>query len=178
MTLYAAAKHADVIKGAIAINAPVQISSPDPSPALDTAVPEMTGVGSDIKDPNSKELAYGAARRDPAPDLRALRRHAGSAAAHQVPDALDALARTTSTTRATARTRAADRHLAGRARLARELYHVATIDNDKAEIFSAPQPSSNRSPGAERSLNGRDGKAVPTLKCTHPYSNQVPLQDR
>jgi carboxylesterase len=51
LTLYAAAKHADVIKGAIAINAPVQISSPDLAGlALDTAVPEMIpGVGSESR---------------------------------------------------------------------------------------------------------------------------------
>lgn len=44
----------------IAINAPVHIGSPDLAGlALDTMVPEMIpGVGSDIKDPNSKELAY------------------------------------------------------------------------------------------------------------------------
>lgn len=60
LTLYTAAKHADVIKGAIAINAPVRIGSPDLAGlALDTVVPEMIpGVGSDIKDPQSKELAY------------------------------------------------------------------------------------------------------------------------
>ena len=60
LTLYMAAKHADVIKGAIPINAPVHIGSPDLAGlALDPAMPELIpGVGSDIKDPNSKELAY------------------------------------------------------------------------------------------------------------------------
>jgi carboxylesterase len=60
LTLYTAAKHADVIKGAICINAPVQIGSPDLAGlALDPQMPEMIpGVGSDIKDPESKELAY------------------------------------------------------------------------------------------------------------------------
>ena len=60
LTLYTAAKHADTIKGAIAINGLVQIGSPDLAGlALDRAVPEMIpGVGSDIKDPGSKELAY------------------------------------------------------------------------------------------------------------------------
>jgi carboxylesterase len=60
LTLYTAAKHADVIKGAIAINAPVVIGSPDLAGlALDPAMPEfIPGIGSDIKDPNSKELAY------------------------------------------------------------------------------------------------------------------------
>jgi carboxylesterase len=60
LTLYSAAKHADLIRGAISINAPVQIASPDLAGlALDPQVPEMIpGVGSDIKDPESKELAY------------------------------------------------------------------------------------------------------------------------
>ena len=60
LSLYTAAKHGDVIKGAISINGIVQVDIPDLAGlALDTAVPEMIpGVGSDIKDPNSKELAY------------------------------------------------------------------------------------------------------------------------
>ena len=60
LTLYTAAKHAGVINGAIAINAPVVIVSPDLAGlTLDPAMPEfIPGVGSDIKDPNSKELAY------------------------------------------------------------------------------------------------------------------------
>jgi carboxylesterase len=58
--LHLAAKHADVIKGAIPINAPVLISSPDlVGLALDPAMPEfIPGIGSDIKAPGSKELAY------------------------------------------------------------------------------------------------------------------------
>ena len=60
LTLYTAAKHSDVIKGAISINGVVQVDIPDLAGlALDTAVPEMIpGVGSDIKDPGSEELAY------------------------------------------------------------------------------------------------------------------------
>jgi carboxylesterase len=60
LTLYTAAKHADVIQGAITINAPVLIGSPDLAGlALDPAAPELIpGVGSDIKAPNTKELAY------------------------------------------------------------------------------------------------------------------------
>ena len=60
LTLYSAAAHADVIKGAITINAPVLIGSPDLAGlALAAGMPEfIPGVGSDIKDPDSKELAY------------------------------------------------------------------------------------------------------------------------
>jgi carboxylesterase len=60
LTLYTAAKHGDVIRGAVSINAPMQIASPDLAGlALDPQMPEMIpGVGSDIKDPESKELAY------------------------------------------------------------------------------------------------------------------------
>ena len=60
LTLYAAAKYADVLKGAITINAPVQLDIPDLAAlALESDVPEMIpGVGSDIKAPGVKELAY------------------------------------------------------------------------------------------------------------------------
>ncbi len=60
LTLYTAAKHADVIKGAATVNAPVLIGSPDMAGlALDAAMPAfIPGVGSDIKDPATKELAY------------------------------------------------------------------------------------------------------------------------
>jgi carboxylesterase len=60
LTLYTAARHADVIKGAITINAPIQICSPDLAGlALARDVPELIpGVGSDIKKPETKELAY------------------------------------------------------------------------------------------------------------------------
>ena len=60
LTLYTAAKHADIIKGAIPINALVHVGSPDLAGlALDPAMPAyIPGVGSDIKDPDIKELAY------------------------------------------------------------------------------------------------------------------------
>ncbi|HEU0199523.1 MAG TPA: alpha/beta fold hydrolase [Burkholderiaceae bacterium] len=60
LTLYTAAKHPDIIRGAITINAPVLIGSPDLAGlALDPLAPELIpGVGSDIKAPNTKELAY------------------------------------------------------------------------------------------------------------------------
>lgn len=60
LTLYSAAKHPDLIRGAITINASVQSNAPDrASLALDAAAPEMVpGIGSDIKAPGVTELAY------------------------------------------------------------------------------------------------------------------------
>ena len=71
LTLYTAAKHADIIRGAISINAPVQIGSPDLAGlALDKQAPELIpGVGSDLKDPDVKELAY---EQVPVPALRQI----------------------------------------------------------------------------------------------------------
>ena len=83
-------KHADVIKGRSRSTRRYR-SAPPTSPAwLSTrAVPEMIpGVGSDIKDPNSKELAYAEL---PVATLRQIyvlcAVTAGPAAARQVPDA-------------------------------------------------------------------------------------------
>lgn len=60
LTLYTAAKHAEVIRGAIPINGTVQIDNPDLAAlALDSAMPEtVPGIGSDIKAPGVIELAY------------------------------------------------------------------------------------------------------------------------
>lgn len=60
LTLYTAARHAGVIRGAIPINAVVQIDSADLAGlALDPAMPELVpGIGSDIKAPGVTELAY------------------------------------------------------------------------------------------------------------------------
>ena len=60
LTLYTAAKHADVIKGAIPINAAVQLNSADMAAAtLDAHMPAtVPGIGSDIKKPGVTELAY------------------------------------------------------------------------------------------------------------------------
>ena len=60
LTLFTAASHADVIKGAIPINAVVHIGNPDMAGlAFGRGLPDMVpGIGSDVKDPNSKELAY------------------------------------------------------------------------------------------------------------------------
>ena len=60
LTLYTAAKHADVITGAIPINATVRINSADLAGlALDPNAPAtVPGIGSDIKAPGVVELAY------------------------------------------------------------------------------------------------------------------------
>jgi carboxylesterase len=60
LTLYMAAKHPDVFAGAIPINACIQFESPDMAAMiLDIKKPPfLPGIANDIKDPNSKELAY------------------------------------------------------------------------------------------------------------------------
>jgi carboxylesterase len=60
LTLYTAAMHADLIKGAITINGTVQIGSANRAAlTLDPAAPEMVpGIGSDISAPGVTELAY------------------------------------------------------------------------------------------------------------------------
>ena len=60
LTLFTAASHADVIKGAIPINAVVHIGNPDMAGlAFGRGLPDtVPGIGSDVKDPNSRELAY------------------------------------------------------------------------------------------------------------------------
>ncbi len=60
LTLFTAATHADVIKGAIPINAVVHIGKPEMAGlAFGRGLPEtVPGIGSDVKDPTSKELAY------------------------------------------------------------------------------------------------------------------------
>lgn len=60
LTLYMAGKHPDVFAGAFPINAVVQLDSPDLADlAFDRNAPVMVpGIGSDIKDPGIKELAY------------------------------------------------------------------------------------------------------------------------
>ena len=60
LTLYTAAKHADILKGAVPINAAVQLNSADMAgAALDAHMPAtVPGIGSDIKKPGVVELAY------------------------------------------------------------------------------------------------------------------------
>jgi carboxylesterase len=71
LTLYTAAKHADVIKGAVPINAVVRLGKSDmASIALDASMPAtVPGIGSDVKDPAVTELAY---KEVPVPAIRQL----------------------------------------------------------------------------------------------------------
>lgn len=69
LTLYTAAMHSDIIKGAIPINGAIQLNSPDMAMlAYMRGAPEMLpGIGSDIKKPGIIELAY------PLTPVRAIR---------------------------------------------------------------------------------------------------------
>jgi carboxylesterase len=60
LTLFTAASHGELIKGAIPINAVVQIGNADMAGlAFGKGLPDtVPGIGSDVKDPDSKELAY------------------------------------------------------------------------------------------------------------------------
>ena len=71
LTLYTAAKHAEVIKGAVPINAVVQVNSVGLGGlALDANMPAtVPGIGSDIKAPGVTELAY---KEVPVPALRQI----------------------------------------------------------------------------------------------------------
>ncbi|HRH88556.1 MAG TPA: alpha/beta fold hydrolase [Rubrivivax sp.] len=138
LTLFSAASHAGVIKGAIPINAAVQLSSPDMAGlafARD-APATVPGIGSDIKDPHTRELAYAEV---PVAALRQL--YALVAVTH------DLLPRVTCPTLViTARedhvvNPANGPLIAGRLGASRvemawleNSYHVATLDHDKALI--------------------------------------------
>lgn len=60
LSLYLAATNPDVVRGVISINSPVHVESLDIGGlAFGRDLPPLVpGIGSDIKDPNSKELAY------------------------------------------------------------------------------------------------------------------------
>lgn len=60
LALHAAARHAGVMRGVIPINATVHVASPDLARlAFDRAAPAtVPGIGSDIKAPGVRELAY------------------------------------------------------------------------------------------------------------------------
>jgi carboxylesterase len=60
LSLYMAAMYSDIIEGVITINAAVQLETPALAAlAFDSEAPAtVPGIGSDIKDPDSKELAY------------------------------------------------------------------------------------------------------------------------
>ncbi len=135
LTLYTAAQHAGTVLGAITINAPVRIGSPDLAGlAFHPQAPQtIPGVGSDIKDPGSKELAYAEL---PVPALRQLYSLAAVTR--------DLLPRVTCPTLVM---QSRDDHLVhpdNARRIVRELgasrielqwldnsYHVATLDHDK-----------------------------------------------
>lgn len=71
LTLYTAAKHGDVLRGAVPINGVVQANSTDLGGlALDASMPAtVPGIGSDIKKPGVVELAY---KEVPVPALRQI----------------------------------------------------------------------------------------------------------
>lgn len=60
LTLYLAGRYPDLFAGAFPINAAIHVDSPDMAAlAFDRQAPAtVPGIGSDIKDPSSKELAY------------------------------------------------------------------------------------------------------------------------
>lgn len=69
LTLYTAAMHPDVIRGAIPINGAVFVNSPDLAALafMENAPPAIPGVGGDIKKPGVSELAY---EQVPVPAIR------------------------------------------------------------------------------------------------------------
>jgi carboxylesterase len=138
LTLHTAAKHADVIKGAIPINAAVQLSSPDMAGlAFGRGLPDtVPGIGSDIKDPNSKELAYAEV-----PVVAFRQVYALMAATHDLLPrvkcpTLVITAREDHVVSPTNGPLIAGKVGANRVEMAwlENSYHVATIDNDKALI--------------------------------------------
>jgi carboxylesterase len=138
LTLFTAASHADVIKGAIPINAVVHIGNPDMAGlAFGLDLPDtVPGIGSDIKDPNSKELAY------PEVPVPAFRQVYALAAVTQdlLPRVKCPVLVITSREDHVVNPENATRIVAGVGSNRAELvwlensYHVATIDHDKALI--------------------------------------------
>jgi carboxylesterase len=138
LTLYTAAKHADVILGAIPINGVVQIDSADMAGiAFDRAMPAtVPGIGSDIKDPNTKELAYAEV---PVPAFRQV--YALAAVTHDLLPTIKCpvlvmQSREDHVVRPANGPLIASRVGSKRVELLwlEDSYHVATIDNDKQLI--------------------------------------------
>jgi carboxylesterase len=138
LTLFTAATHADVIKGAIPINAVVQIGNPDmASLAFGKGLPEsVPGIGSDVKDPDSKELAYPVV---PVPAVRQV--YALAAVTHDLLPRIQCptlviTSREDHVVNPANAARIAGGVGSGRVEMAwlENSYHVATIDNDKALI--------------------------------------------
>ena len=71
LTLFMAGQYPDVFKGILPINALISSNNPDLASLVYMAngPAEVAGIGSDIKDPNSKELAYPVV---PVPSLKEL----------------------------------------------------------------------------------------------------------
>lgn len=138
LTLYTAAKQAGVLRGAIPINAVVQLGKADLAGlAFDRSMPPtVPGIGSDVKDPAVTELAY---REVPVPAVRQL--YALVAVTH------DLLPRITCPTLVL---QSRDDHVVDPSNAPRivaglgsrrvellwleDSFHVATIDHDKALI--------------------------------------------
>lgn len=138
LTLHTAAMHADVIKGAIPINAAVYLANPDMAGlAFGRGLPDtVPGIGSDVKDPNSKELAYAEV---PVPAFRQV--YALMAVTHDLLPrvkcpTLVITAREDHVVSPTNGPLIASKVGANRVEMAwlENSYHVATIDNDKALI--------------------------------------------
>ena len=138
LTLYTAAAHADVIKGAIPINAVVRIDSKDLAGlALAPGMPDtVPGIGSDIKAPGVTELAY---REVPVAALRQI--YALTAVTHDllplvtcpvlvIQSREDHVVLPSNGPLITQRVGASRVEL----QWLDDSYHVATLDNDKAFI--------------------------------------------
>lgn len=138
LTLYTAAMHAGEIAGAIPINAVVRLDSPDIATiALSAEAPAtVPGIGSDIKKPGVRELAY---TEVPVPCFAAL--HALTSVTHALlPRLTCPMLIVTSREDHVVPPENGDLIEArvGSARVERlwldDSYHVATIDNDAALI--------------------------------------------
>ena len=138
LTLYTAAKHGDVIKGAVPINAVVRIGNAGmASVAFDANLPDtVPGIGSDIKAPGVVELAY---KEVPVPAFRQV--YALTAVTHDLLPTITCptlviTSREDHVVDPTNGPLIAQRLGAKRIELLwlDDSYHVATLDNDKALI--------------------------------------------
>jgi carboxylesterase len=138
LTLFTAGSHPEVIKGAIPINAAVQLGNADMAGlAFGRNLPAtVPGIGSDIKDPDSKELAYAEV---PVPSFRQI--YALMAVTHDLLPrvkcpTLVITAREDHVVSPSNGPLIAGKVGANRVELVwlENSYHVATLDNDKALI--------------------------------------------
>ena len=138
LTMYTAARHPDVIRGAVAINGVVRVGSPGMAAvAYDRNAPDtVPGIGSDIKAKGVKELAY------PEVPVKAFREaYALAAVTHDLlPEvtcpALVITSREDHVVDPANGPLIAQRLGSSRIELSwlDDSYHVATLDNDKARI--------------------------------------------